>query len=291
MDDSAYHWWMRRSSLVCFLLLGSAPAIAEPGDLELELELMFAYEANPPPKFAFSNADFYAGTKAPRPDIGGMQNGETAVVSKAVEATSADGNVAWVAADITVGCHENADDCTPGLGTPLHATALLRKTGKTGKTDKAWEWIAWHVTEVTTTKEQAELAKAGVVPAALTRSVSGAEAVATLFETSFADPKALVASVSNRKDVVLYGSSLAERVVGGAKVKAKLKAWNLTFKPRDGIRAGLASPTVAWVAANVDAVAKGKSSKPSPYRVLAIYEKTASTWNLVQVHFSVDRAK
>src|SRR5687768_16072061 len=120
---------MRWSAFACFVLLGSAsPALAAPGDLEVELELMFAYDANPPPKFAFSNADFYAGTKARRPDIGGMQDGEMAVVSNAIEATAADGSVSWVAADITVGCHENASDCSPGLGTPLHATALLRKT-------------------------------------------------------------------------------------------------------------------------------------------------------------------
>lgn len=271
---------MRTLAVVSALVVAS-PAFADRSDLEIELEQLIAFDSNPPPKFAFSNGDFYT-TNVRRPSIGGMQNGETAVVSKAVVATTADGSVAWIAGDITVGCDKAASDCTPGIGTPLHATGLLQKSGK------EWQWVTWHITETTTAKEQAA---SSVVPKALPRAVAGAEDVAKLFETSLADPKALVASVSNRKDVVLYGSTLAERVVGGAKVKAKLKSWNLSFKPRDGIQAGAVGTSVAWVAANVDAVStKTKDAKASPYRVLAVYEKTGSAWALVQVHFSVDRA-
>jgi hypothetical protein len=275
---------MRRSyAVVAILTVATGPALADPTEPEIELYQLIAYDANPPPKFAFSNGSFYVGINVRRPSIGTGQLGETAVLSKAVTATSADGSAAWVAGNFTVGCDKAAgDQCTPDYGTPLHATGLLIKAGK------EWQWVAWHVTETTTAKEQADLVSKGVMPAALTRSVTGAEDVAKVFETSFADPKALVASVSARKDVVLYGSSLAERVVGGAKVKAKLKGWNLSFKPRDGIQAGMAGKTVAWVAANMDAVSKRKGAKPSPYRVLAIYEKT-SDWKLVQVHFSVDR--
>jgi len=91
-----------------------------------------------------------------------------------------------------------------------------------------------------------------------------------------------------RKDVVLYGSELSERTVGGDNVKAKLAAWKLAFKVRDGIQAGLtASKTVAWVAANVDATSlKNPKDKPTPYRALFLYEKTAGTWQIVHAHFS-----
>lgn len=89
---------------------------------------------------------------------------------------------------------------------------------------------------------------------------------------------------SYRRPVALYGSSAAERVVGGAKVKATLGRWGFSFKPRDGIHAGIVDDKVAWVAANVDATKGGKSS---PYRVLAIYEQVGGAWQLVQAQFSV----
>ena len=83
---------------------------------------------------------------------------------------------------------------------------------------------------------------------------------------------------------MLYGSELTERYVGGAAVKKQLEAWNLAIKV-EGLHAGLASTKkVGFVAANVTAGVTGKG-KPSPYRVLAIYEKT-DTWKLVQLHFS-----
>ncbi|HUS32348.1 MAG TPA: nuclear transport factor 2 family protein [Kofleriaceae bacterium] len=279
---------MRGSCLLLAVatLITSAQASADTTDFGFEVEQLFGYDADPPPKFAFSNGDFYT-AKVRRPSIGGVQIGETSVASKTVVATSKDGSVAWVASDVTVGCVEQAgDECMAGIGTPLHATGVLLKAGKD------WQWIAWHFAEVTTAKEQAALVKNGVVPGAIPRSVTGAEDVVAVFEKSFADPKELAASVSTRKDVVLYGSSVAERVVGGAKVKAKLKGWNLSFKVRDGIQAGLVGTTVGWVAANVDAAAaKGKPATSSPYRVLAVYEKSGSAWKLVQVHFSVDQTK
>ncbi|MDQ3367661.1 MAG: nuclear transport factor 2 family protein [Myxococcota bacterium] len=265
-------------------VIAGSLASADNSDLEVEIEQLFGSDAQPPPKFAFSNGDVYT-TKVRRPRIGGMQLGEMASVAKAVIATSKDGTVAWVASDVSVGCDPQAvSECTAGIGTPLHATGLLVKASK------GWQWIAWHFAEVTDAKEQAALVKRGVVPDPLQRSVTGAEDLATLFEQTLAEPKALVASVSDRKDVVLYGTSLAERVVGGAKVKAKLKRWNLSFKVRDGVRAGLASATVGWVAANVDGSSQGKAASASPYRVLAIYEKSPTAWKLVQLHFSVDSA-
>ncbi|CAN5730420.1 hypothetical protein BH11MYX3_BH11MYX3_37720 [soil metagenome] len=86
---------------------------------------------------------------------------------------------------------------------------------------------------------------------------------------------------------MLLGSELSERFTG-PKVKAQLQSWNLVFKVRDGVRAGLSrSGKVAWVAANVDASqVKRPKAKPIPYRVFAVYELTGTDWKLVQLQFS-----
>jgi len=43
-----------------------------------------------------------------------------------------------------------------------------------------------------------------------------------------------------------------------------------------------------WVGANVDArPAASPKARPTPYRVLAIYEHTGDTWKLVLLSFSI----
>ena len=127
----------------------------------------------------------------------------------------------------------------------------------------------------------------GIVPDKLGRDVTGADAVALLFETTMGNPKLLANTVSTRKETVLLGSELSERYTG-AQVKAQLTSWNLVFKVRDGVRAGVSkSGKLAWVAANVDAgQPKRPKAKPIPYRVFAIYELTGTEWKLVQLQFS-----
>jgi hypothetical protein len=90
---------------------------------------------------------------------------------------------------------------------------------------------------------------------------------------------------------VLYGSASEERTVGGAAVKKKLLGWNLKLAVKDGIHAGVtANKALAFVAANIGATSlKKPTAKPSPYRLLAIYEKSATGWKLVVAHFSVDQ--
>jgi len=280
--------------VVALSVLCPGPAAAGKLDLTDELDFLFGRAPTTPPVIAFSNGSVFTGKKFEAPSIhsGIMMTGEMTVVSKVVTAANADGSVAWVAGNAEAGCVTDApDDCVPGYGPTGHATGLLLKRGT------EWQWIAWHATEAVSAKDQAKLAAEGVVPDPLTpaRSVAGAEDVATLFEQSFADAKLLGASVSKRKDVVLYGSGEAERFVGGAQVAAKLKGWNLVFKVRDGLHAGVVGTNkdVAWVAANVDATSKARSAKPSVYRVLAIYEKAngKGDWKLVQLHFSVDAKK
>lgn len=166
------------------------------------------------------------------------------------------------------------------MGT-LHSTCLVEKASA------GWEPLACHVGSAITGAAQNAAIKKGVKLAAIKRSTKGAEDVVKLFESTIGDPKAFANTISDRKDVVLYGSEAAERYVGGAKVAKQLSTWGLTMKVRDGIDAGVTSnKSVAWVAANIDAsTAKFKS----PYRVLAIYERTGATWKIVQIHFSFPR--
>ena len=107
-----------------------------------------------------------------------------------------------------------------------------------------------------------------------------------LFESTIGDPSVFAATVSTRKDVVLFGTEATERFIGGDVVRATLVKWGLSFATVGGIRAGTTkSKTVAWVAADVDARAK-KATKPAPYRLTVIYEKTGANWRIVQIHFS-----
>lgn len=259
------------------------------GDVKEDLTnrlVSFAFEGNPapPPRFAFSDNAVHISPKKladPQPSLSGIASWK----EKVVAAVSADQKSAWVTAnlgELERGCGDGP--CPPpGVVATHHATMLLEKTAA------GWQWVAWHVAPVVDGKAQAKALKAGVLPAAISRSVAGAEDVVKQFEATIGDPKGLVASISERQDVVLFGSELPERTAGGAAVRAKLSSWKLAFKVRDGIAAGLtASKTAAYVAANVDAVPQARpKDKPMPYRLLFIYEKDGASWRIVAAHFSV----
>jgi hypothetical protein len=208
-------------------------------------------------------------------------------VTKQVTAVSSDGLAAWVAADVK-GVPQRGDcapgPCPPNRDQPHHLTALLvaRKGG--------WEWMAWHIAPPVDAKQEARL-RGTVKVDKLATEITGAEDVVAMFRTTLKVPKELANTVSDRKDVVLYGSDSAERTVGGAKVKAKLLAWKLSFSVVDGVQAAVTiRKNVAFVAANVEATSlKDPKAPASPYRLLAIYEKTGTTWKLVSAHFSVDK--
>lgn len=203
---------------------------------------------------------------------------------------AAEPTVAWFATDLELypDCFTEAD--CKGKNKPdstLHATIVIERS----KDEGTWSARTWHVASLFTAKAQAEaIAGDRATPAAVPGKIDkGAEAVVRQFEATLGDPKALAASVATRKDVVLYGSERAERWVGGAAVKAQLAKWNLAFKVRDGIQAGISGgKTVVWVAANVDATSRKRpKAKPVPYRAMFLYERTkAGAWQLVQAHFS-----
>lgn len=201
---------------------------------------------------------------------------------------AADKKSAWITAkleEMIIGC--GAAPCPEPTQMPeperRHATALAEKVGDD------WQITASHVALMVDSKQQQQALKKGVMPDELEPSVAGAEDVVKLFESTLGDPNRFAASVSARNDVVLLGSEPDERTVGGAAVRAQLLAWRLAFKVRDGVVAGkTASKTVAYVAANVDARPRARpKARPMPYRLLAIYEKTGTAWQIVMAHFSV----
>lgn len=207
-------------------------------------------------------------------------------VLKSTVAVAADGKAAWIAADVAT-YEPCGDETCPRIPEPAahhHLTIVLDNQG-------GWKPVAWHVADTWTAREQAAAMKRGAMPTGLERRVlPGAEDAVKLFESSLGDPKVLAATVSKRADVVLYGSDLKERYVGGKKVAATLAKWNLGFKLRDGVQAGVTGAgNVAWVAANVDARSMKKpGAAATPYRVMFVYEKAAAGWQLVQAHFSFD---
>jgi hypothetical protein len=198
---------------------------------------------------------------------------------------AADKKSAWIAAELeemTRGC--GLAPCGPEpIPQQRHATALAEKIGDD------WQITASHVSLIITGQEQKKAMKQGVMPGKLERSVAGAEDVVKQLESTLGDPKHLAASVSARTDVALFGSAPGERTFGGQAVRAKLLAWKLAFKVRDGIVAGKsASKTIAYVAANVDATSLARpKDKPMPYRLFVVYEKTGAAWQIVLAHFSV----
>jgi len=159
----------------------------------------------------------------------------------------------------------------------LHVACVARRAGA------SWQPLACHAGRAIGGAAQAKAVKQGAKLTKLARRTAGAEDVVKLFESTIGDAAMLAKTISDRGDVVLYGSAPDERYVGGEEAAKQLRAWGLTMKVRDGIEAGLAGTNVAWVAANV---AASNPRIKSSYRVLAIYEKASSGWKIVQLSFS-----
>jgi hypothetical protein len=237
-----------------------------------------------PPKFAITDSSADA---APEGRDALTDFSDLAAPEKVVVGVAADGKSAWFASDVgydTPCGDESCDDNPKHHDETFHTTILWEGGAGT------WEPVAWHDAGTVTAKAQAAVMKKGrPTYDAIARQVdAGAGDAVKLFESSIGDPAALAKTVSDRKDVVMYGSASGERFVGGKKVAATLTKWKLGFTVIDGVAAGATkSGTVAWVAANVDARSMKKKGVPgTPYRALFIYEKTGADWKLVQLHFS-----
>ena len=199
----------------------------------------------------------------------------------AVVGIAGDGKAAWIAMDLTFeelcGMQECMHDPPLALA---HGTALF-EPGPHG-----WQPLVWDFARILGAKEEVRARRSP--PAPITRMIDpGADDVVHQLEAALADAAALARAVSDRKDVVLYGSALKERFVGGAAVRAQLAKWKLGFKLRDGVFAGLTTgKTVAWIVANVDAARQGDKAATA-YRMLSIWEKAGTGWRCVQLSFSI----
>src|SRR5688572_10072589 len=184
------------------------------------------------PVFAFTEKGAFVAPKTIG-DAAGPLGIQEWMTERDVDAVATDKKSTWVSADLVdfeIGCGAAPCPPEPPPGpAQWHATALY--DGK--------QILVWHIARVVKGKEQAAALKKGTTPPKLDKKIgAGAEEVVKVFEGSIGDPKTLAATVSDRKDVVLYGNEPKERTVGGAKVKAKLTAWKLGFTVRDGIQAG-----------------------------------------------------
>lgn len=198
-----------------------------------------------------------------------------------VAGTTADGKVGWIAMELSFSDLCGMQQCMhdPPVA-EAHGTALFERGAR------GWQPVVWDFARVLPGKEEAAAKRHP--PAAITRAVgASADEVVSQVAAALATPAALARLVSDRKDVVLYGSAKKERFVGGPAVRAKLLAWKLALTPRDGVLAGLTTDkAVAWMVLNVDAT--GPADKhATAYRLFAICEKTPTGWRIVQLSFSI----
>lgn len=198
-----------------------------------------------------------------------------------VIAWAADKSAAWVSSDLAE-IAGGMGGTTPGVVAWAHGAAVIQPT-KTG-----WHGVAYLTRETVDDREQAKILADGVRPPALQKAIGkGAEPVVKLLTSTMSDPKAFAATVSEREDTVLFGSSTNDRIAGGKAAAAALLKWNLKLTIRDGVRAGLVGTTVAWAAANVDAVKVGEPKTSAvPYQMLVILEKSSADWRIVQLSFA-----
>ena len=253
------------------------------GDAELLAEHNEEVSNTPPVRFKFDQEGnaYYPGS-----DEEDRHSRGRAMPKKSTLAIAADQTSAWLAVDFEE--HELFYDGPQGYVSPVlhkeaHAVVLVER----GK-DSGTYIVAAHVAIALDAKTQAKVEK-DPFPSAMDEKVTAeAKPVADLFKTSIATPATLVATVSARADVVLYGSGVGERFVGGAAVKAQLQKWNLAMSATETRAELTSSKTVGWVATNVETrPLKSPKAAPITYRVLAIYEQTAGTWQLVGLSFSL----
>ena len=278
---------MRVQLLVCVsVVLGSTGvAGADPGaDVTARLETLTSKSARAKsdvPKLAFTNNLTWEAPASIEEAVFGFP--ALSVVDKGKTVVGfADPDTAFISAN--VGEYSQCPAAGCGRQTPetwLRATAVFEKS------NGIWQPLAWAITPPIPGPDQIQAMADGIVPDKISRNVTGAEAAVMLFETTIGDPKLFAATVSSRAETAMFGSEMGERYTG-AQVSKQIQGWNLIFKVRDGVRAGLSkSGKVAWVAANVDALQnKRPKAKAIPYRMFLIYELVGTNWKLVHLQFS-----
>ena len=278
---------MRARLVLCVGVVLALPGVARAGDpaeITARLETLTSKSARAKsdlPKLAFTHNLTVDAPASIEEAVFGFPAYSHVNRSKTVVGFAGE-DTAFISADVAELSQCPTSGCARGIPDSwLRATAVFEKLGG------IWQPLAWAITPPIPGSDQIQAMGDGVVPDKLARNVAGAEAPAMLFETTIGDPKLFAATVSKRAETAMYGSEMGERYTG-AQVARQLQSWNLIFKVRDGVRAGVSkSGKVAWVAANVDALQnKRPKAKSIPYRMFAIYELVGKDWKLVHLQFS-----
>jgi hypothetical protein len=193
---------------------------------------------------------------------------------------SPSGQGAWIFDDVIAeGVSEGATSCS----VPIRVTALL-------VSEDGWRVAAayWSV-PFPTQDDQDAVKHAGALASGNALSESVGEGTAELVDAlrrAMAEPRRIPALYSVRDDHVTLGSVVEEVFLGAAGQAAwtEFVEYVTAFVPRGGMRAAVAGPDVAWLAAHIDI-----GSPPTPYRFLYIWVRDGDEWQIVVSHDAVSR--
>lgn len=258
--------------LVVVVLALCAPAVARGDSKAPDLAALLAPEGVGGATAALVGNGVYYGAAAK--DMGAdLPKGLAA--KNVATATSKDKRSFWASADLTT-----AADAKTVIG---HASALWERLDK----DKDYKLVAFALVPTATGKQQKAAITKGIAPAKV-KDANGAsgEYFMTIFGGAFGSNPG--DSVSNRKDVVVFGSAPNERYVGGGKAGTTITSWKQMFSVRDGITSGLTKGGILWIIVNLDARPQDKDkAKPVPYRAFLIFEGDGGgSYSLVHASFA-----
>jgi ketosteroid isomerase-like protein len=200
--------------------------------------------------------------------------------TRRVVGTSPSGQGSWVFDDLIAEARSNGMTL---CSVPIRVTALL-------VSDDGWRIAAayWSIPFPTQDDQDAVKHAGDLAPGnALDESVGeGAEELVAGLRRALAQPAGLPGLYSAREDHVTIGSVVEEVFLGGAGRAAwtEFVEYVTAFVPRGGMRAAVAGPDVAWLAANIDI-----GSPPTPYRFFYVWIHRDDSWEIVVSHDAVSR--
>ena len=193
---------------------------------------------------------------------------------------SPSGGGVWIFDDVVA---KALSDGRAVCSVPIRVTALL-------VSDDGWRVAAayWSIPYPTQDEQDAVKHAGDLAPGdALTEAVGeGAAELVAALRGALAEPRRIPALYSTRDDHVTLGSVVDEVFLGGT----ARAAWTefvehvTVFIPRGGMRAALACPDVAWLAANIDI-----GRPPTPYRFFYIWVRQDDEWQFAVSHDAVSR--
>ena len=196
------------------------------------------------------------------------------------------GNHAWIALELEVDA--------PGISERRFTITELAYMK-----DGQWSVLAWHWAVPVPDATAEKLAILGTLPAPKpVADVSTApKDVEAAVRAAFASREAFADARSERNDGFNFGSAPNERIKGGTAIKKLFSRIKADIRVHDGMRiaagdtwdpAQKSAPEIAYALANVDFTTKTKAATDltQRFRVLAIFLKEGSAWNIVSTHWS-----